>query len=190
MRNTCSLLLLALFFAVFAFAQEPTPAGKVPAGASAGNPNEAFVGFLWEPTDWGTTKLYGFDANYTRFFAKRFAAVADFDYGRATNITNAESYAFRFGPRYNFVKRTARVQPYIHFLVGGGHLTASVKYPGLPTNVDKTWFGFTWAAGGGVDVRLTKHLGARFQGDWTKLPFGDHDSSQWQRLAFGATWKW
>jgi opacity protein-like surface antigen len=188
MRNRCLLLLFALFFAAVCFAQEPTPGGRVPTSTAGTNPNEVFLGFMWEPTDWGTAHLDGFDANYTRFVGKRFAAVADFDYGKAPNTINAESYAYRFGPRYNFLARTARVQPYVHLLVGDGHLTATVRYNGVLT--DKTWNGFTWAAGGGVDVKISKHWGARFQGDWTKVPYGDHDSSQWQRLAFGATWKW
>lgn len=190
MRNTCRLIFFSLIFGVIGFAQEPTPGGKLPSGRGVGHPNEAFVGYLWEPTDWGALRMHGVEANYTRFIGTRWGAIADFDWSHGNRPTDAATYSYRFGPRFNLIRRPSRVQPYLDFLVGGGHLDADVSYNSNPGLTRKSWYGFTWAAGGGADVRLCKHWGARVSADWTHVPFGTHDSSSWKRVAFGAFYRW
>lgn len=190
MRTTklwLALVALVVSVAGTAIAQAPAPTAKVSTPGSSSS--EVFVGYLFQPTDWGTTKTNGIDANYTYFFTNRIGVVLDVDYARAGETTNISSVTGRVGPRVNLIKNS-RIQPYVDFLVGGANLTADVRYPGFSGLVDKSWHGLTWAGGGGIDFHLTHHLGARFQGDWTHLPYGNHDSSDWQRLAFGATWKW
>ena len=189
MRSS-KLLFCFLFLAgTFVLAQAPTPTAKVP-GQGTPNQNEVFGGFMYEGSDWGPAYLLGFDANYTRFFGRRFGAVLDFDYGGFHNGVDGHSFEYRVGPRVNLIKNE-RIQPFVNFLIGGGHLNANVRtdITSGPI-VNRNWSGFAWEAGGGIDFRLTHHLGARFQGNWSHLPYGNNDSSQWQPLAFGVTYKW
>lgn len=189
MRSSKLLLCFVFLAGTFVMAQAPTPTAKVPGPGTPGQ-NEIFAGYMFEMTDWGDTKVNGFDANYTHFFGRRFGAVIDYDYGKASNITNISSNEIRVGPRFNLI-RSSRIQPFVEGLIGFGHLSADVR-----TNItsgpeiNKTWTGVAYKAGGGIDFRLTHHLGARFQGDWSWLPYGNNDKSQWQPIAFGVFYKW
>jgi opacity protein-like surface antigen len=196
---------LAVVLSAAAVAQQPAPTAKLPTSSEGQSGNEVFGGFLYEPTDWGPAwqKFYGLNANYTRFFTRHWGAVADFDWTRNNASLvgdldrgqphNANTEAFRFGARYDFRNREHRVQPYAVFLAGGAHMSALVPYPGRQSPlVQKTWTGFTWAAGGGVDFRLSHHLGVRGQWDHTQLPWGTEktDRTDWDRISAGAFWRW
>src|SRR5215471_5640633 len=61
---------------------------------------------------------------------------------------------FMYGPVFSF-RQDPRVTPFVHFLAGG--VRGSVGY--LDISHSKTTFGF--AAGGGVDVQVTKNLAVR-----------------------------
>ena len=200
----CVVILAAL--SMVGFAQAPTPTGKVPTEGES-NPNEVYGGFLWEPTDWGAAwqNYYGFDANYTRFLTRHWGAVADFDFTRSNASEagdldlgrphNSHEFAYRFGPRYTILSRKHRFQPYAVGLIGGANFTALFPYPTHESPLQqKNWFGFTWAVGGGVDVRVTHHLGLRGEWDHTRVPWGSQylksDTSDWDRITFGGFWRW
>ena len=198
-----SLFVLALL-SVIGAAQAPLPPGRLPNVGEANN-NQVYGGFLYQPTDWGQAwqKYYGFEFNYTRTIHRRFGAVLDFDFTRNNasalrdldrgQAHNSRQWAFRGGPRFNVLTGNRRFQPYLVALFGGARLTALVPFPGAGDPlVQKNWLGFTWAAGGGLDVRLSKHFGVRGQWDTTHVPWGTDatDSSQWDRITGGATFRW
>jgi opacity protein-like surface antigen len=204
MRRISFCILMLVVLSAGAVAQEPVPAGKVP-GESESRENQVYAGFVYEPTDWGAawSTYKGFDINYTREVHKHFALVADFDWIRNNDSQpgdldrgmphNSRAFGYRVGPRYNVLSKHHRFQPYVVGLFGGANFTALMPYPGRQSPlVQKDWFGFTWAFGGGVDMRMTKHFGVR--GEWTyqQEPWGDQatDSSSWNRVTFGGTWRW
>jgi opacity protein-like surface antigen len=203
-RFVLNSLMLAVL-SLGAAAQEPSPTAKLPTAAQSGG-NQVYGGFLIEPTDWGSnwSKYYGFNVNYTHTFKPRWGAVVDLDYARDNGSSptdmdrgtsyNSHEFAYRVGPRYNLLVHR-RFQPYVVALFGGANFTSKVPYPTHAVTspiVQKDWFGFTYTFGGGVDYRLTTHLGVRGQWDWAHVPWGTEttDSSEWDRISFGATWRW
>ncbi len=205
MRRVVEFVLMIAILSAAAAGQAPAPTATAPSsGGTSEMNNQVYGGFLWEPTDWGAAwaNFKGFDLNYTRDFGKRFGAVADFDRIRNNesqagdldrgNPHNATAYGYRFGPRYNILK-SRRIQPYLVALFGGAHLSALLPYPGRQSPlVQKDFTGFSYAVGGGVDFRITHHIGARAQWDHTRVPWGTEltDASDWDRVTFGATWRW
>lgn len=204
MKRVIQSILMVAVLSAIAAAQAPAPTAKMPE-TSEGNRNMVYGGFVYEPTDWGPAwdKWYGLNFNYTRDVYKHFALVGDFDWIRNNGSNkgdidhgvahNADAYGFRAGPRYNVLSKKHRIQPYAEGLFGGAHMSALVPYPGRTSPlVQKTWFGFSWAVGGGVDFRLTNHLGIR--GEWlhVRQPWGTEqtDASDWDRISFGASWRW
>jgi hypothetical protein len=88
---------------------------------------------------------------------------------------------YLFGPRIS-LGRSRRVDPYLHFLFGGIHLTTSLPVTLVPTplttmstttRIAGTQDGFAMALGGGLDVKLSHHVTFRpIQLDYllTRLP--------------------
>jgi opacity protein-like surface antigen len=205
MKQVTQSLLLLVLLSVIGAAQAPVPAAKFP-HTGEGNNNQIYGGFLFMPTDWGPAwqKYYGFDINYTRTIHRRFGAVLDYDFTRNNASLvgdldrgqphNSRQWAFRAGPRVNLLSGGHhRFEPYLVGLFGAAHFTALVPYPGRQSPlVQKDWFGFTWAVGGGMDVRVTKHFGVRGQWDTARVPWGTEttDASQWDRITGGATFRW
>ena len=205
MRRVTISVLTVFILSIVVAAQEPAPTAKVPTAGDGGNKNQIYAGFVYEPTDWGAAwaTYKGFNLDYTRDMGKHFAAVADFDWIRNNesqagdldrgNPHNSKAYGYRFGPRYNLLSKRHRFQPYFVGLIGGAHFTALLPYPGRQSPlVQKDWVGFSWSIGGGADVRMTKHFGLRGEWQHQHEPWGDQqtDSSSWDRITFGGTWRW
>ena len=191
--------------AVGAAAQEPVPTAKLPTNAVP-DKNQVYGGFQWQITDFEGdpwSKYFGFNANYTRtIFNKHFGVVADFDYARnnGSNVKdldrgtghNSDDYGFRFGPRYNILVNR-RFQPFVVALFGGAHFTTLIPYPQRTSPlVQKDWFGFSYALGGGLDYRINHHWGVRGQWDHVHEPWGTEntDAADWDRITIGATYRW
>lgn len=75
------------------------------------------------------------------------------------------TYTFLAGPRFT-ANRAGSVSPFVQVLFGGAHLTASLS--GLSSGATP----FAISAGGGVDLRLTKHVALRPQIDYLALRSG------------------
>jgi len=204
MKRALQSVLLLCVLSVFGAAQAPTPTAKMPHAPGEDQNNQVYGGFLYQPTDWGPAwdKYYGVEVNYTRTFHRRWGGVFDFDWTKndGSNIAdldrgishNSTEWAFRGGPRYNLLVNR-RFQPYLVGLFGGAHFTSRVPYPGHNGPiVQKDWFGFTYGGGGGVDFKVTHHFGIRGQWDFTYVPWGTEktDSSHWDRISFGGTYRW
>jgi outer membrane immunogenic protein len=77
------------------------------------------------------------------------------DLGGYTNGTNNfKTFTYLFGPRFNM--RRSRYVPYVQFLFGGVNAWAN-STAGGPI-VSTTQNGFATAAGGGLDVNLTRRI--------------------------------
>lgn len=103
--------------------------------------------------------LNGWDAAVNGYFNRYFGMTADFSgsYGtpQAAGVVGVKTHlhTFMFGP----VVRApmSKVTPFAHALFGGGHASLSA----VGTSVSET--DFTWAAGGGLDLNLSPHVGIR-----------------------------
>jgi Outer membrane protein beta-barrel domain len=82
---------------------------------------------------------------------KMIGLVGDFG-GYANTRTGIDDKAltYLFGPRFNW--RHSRLNPYVQFLFGGAYAWAG------PTGNSSTQNSFATAAGGGLDVRWTRHI--------------------------------
>lgn len=72
-------------------------------------------------------------------------------YGNTRAGINDTAVTYLFGPRFN-LRHFARWTPYLQFLFGGAHAWSG------PNDPQQTQDAFATAAGGGVDVNLTKHI--------------------------------
>jgi len=106
------------------------------------------------------TNLNGFELSGQYKFADWFGAVADFSghYGSPFGV-GTSVHTFLFGPQVSF---PARVSPFAHVLLGGGHFSAA----GL------TDTSFSAAIGGGIDARVKEGIYWRiFQADYLATNF-------------------
>jgi hypothetical protein len=109
------------------------------------------------------------------------------DLGGYTNGTNNfKTFSYLFGPRFNM--RRSRFSPYVQFLFGGTYAWAGSTAAGpiIPT----TQNGFTTAAGGGLDIALTRHIAVKpFQVEYvmSQLPhLGTNTNSIQNNLRYSA----
>lgn len=202
MKRFLQCVMVAALFSMICAAQAPAPTASAPS-VSEGYQNTIYGGYQYTPTDWGGawSNFNGIAIDYARDMTSHFAAVADFDWIRNNqseagdldlgNAHDASAFGIRFGPRYNLLRKEHRIQPYVVGLFGVAHMTALFPYPTHASPlVHHTWSGFSYAAGGGVDLRFTRHFGVR--GEWLHVgePWGDEsDNSQWDRVTFGGTWR-
>ena len=106
------------------------------------------------------------------------------DLGGYTGDFNRQTFTYLFGPRLNL--RTARFVPYVQFLFGGANEWGVVR----GTNVSTTQNGFAYAAGGGLDVNVTRHFAVKpFQLEYlsTQIPqLGSNLNSVQNNLRYSA----
>jgi hypothetical protein len=131
---------------------------------------EAFGGFSYFPAngdDFPRQNSTGFQASLATNLNRWFGVVADLggQYSSASwfrgpgvpSLTTRTSvYQYLFGPR--FTMRRERASIFTHALVG--QATGDSGIGGFSDA------GFTFGAGGGVDINLNKRLAARVQFDW------------------------
>jgi hypothetical protein len=147
----CVLLSLSLF----AFGQETaTEAPKA----------EIFGGYQYLHADTGISGANGFNLNgwntsASGFFTRNLGVTADFSgsYGTPSIAgvgIKTNFYSFLFGPTVRF-PNSSRLTPFFHGLFGVGRISGSA----LGSSGSDS--GFTWAAGGGIDARLSRNFGIR-----------------------------
>ena len=129
----------------------------------------------------GRAKLNGFDTSITGYFGakRRFGVTGDFSahYKTETETFLATptqlkiaDYNFLAGPQYKF-RRSSRVEPFVHALFGVTLIRHQVAIQTNPVNAfTNNYKGFGMALGGGLDVRLNRHLAFRvFQIDYNPI---------------------
>jgi hypothetical protein len=120
----------------------------------------------------------GFDGNFTYFFNKSVGVEGDFTGAyQKTSVEVTESngsvlaadvplhwYSYAGGPVFSFPAGN-KIRPFAHALFGGVHETTSASAEGATVSVSIN--GFTTLIGGGVDLKLSKHIALRLvQADW------------------------
>jgi hypothetical protein len=144
---------------------------------------ETFLGYSWVRFNPNSGYIPSFNANggYGQFqynFNRSFGAVIDAGavtkgelQGRDINSTVASVTA---GPRYTF-RNHGRFTPFVHVLFGGAFFSASIPVvgavlpPGViipqPGAITARWTtstsSFAMFAGGGLDIKLSKHIAFR-----------------------------
>jgi opacity protein-like surface antigen len=162
MKNVLSVLTLGLALGLGVYAQDAPKAdlfmGYSFLRANAARDIPAF-------TNNGGLGTFGW--NFTNFIA------AEFEFGgyHNGNINNIQfdttEMTYLFGPRFS-LNRSNTVMPYVHSLFGGIHLTTSVPVTltpaptgtttGTTTRAAASQDNFAMAFGGGLDIKLNKHI--------------------------------
>ena len=149
------------------------------------NPGDPFESF----NNQGATGSFAYNA--TRWLGLT-AELGGYNFSRNVNPSsvNGSWVTYLFGPRLNW-RRFDRFVPFAEFLVGGSH--AGVEVTG-DAGGDKS--AFALAAGGGVDVVLSKNLAWRFaQIDYLMTNFtgaflGANSRQNNLRLGSGLVYRW
>jgi len=117
----------------------------------------------------------GWDAGVTGYFNKYFGLQGDFSGSYATfnffgvPSTSGHVYTYAGGPVVAY--REGKINPFVHALFGGIHLSGSASAEGVTVSASEN--GFTMAFGGGFDVQATKVVSIRLiQADWIYYHFG------------------
>lgn len=154
MRKIVQVIALALFFSLPAMAQKGTW--------------DIYGGYSYMRADFGGAdqSLQGWDFSVAENVNSWLGGVVNFTghYGQPKGV-NVDVHTFAAGPRFSYTKAKSIV-PFAQVLVGA--VRGSRGYLGLSqTKID---FGF--AAGGGLDLKISPHVGVRvIQADYLVTPY-------------------
>jgi outer membrane immunogenic protein len=107
-----------------------------------------------------------------------------------TDLSN-NNFTYLFGPQFTY-RGNEHVNPFFQVLVGGSHLSTTVSLPGIPS-VSNSSNAFAFAAGGGLDVKVSPHIAVRVaQIDYLLTKFQDDlDNRQNNvRISAGIVFRW
>jgi opacity protein-like surface antigen len=134
------------------YAQDETTKGEVFGGYQFFHVNSGISGV-------DGFNLNGWNASASGYFSRYLGVTGDFggvygtpSFGGTGIQTNL--YTFLFGPSVRF-PNSSRLTPFAHALFGGGRISGSA-FGGSLSSTD-----FTWAAGGGLDVNLSRNFAVR-----------------------------
>ncbi|MHB8413063.1 MAG: outer membrane beta-barrel protein [Candidatus Acidiferrales bacterium] len=171
MRKFFGLVVLLISFALPAVAQN-TPKLEVFGGYQ----------YLHFDLSGGTLNMNGFDASATYNFNRWLGMTADVGglYNSSTPNGGGPNgtthiYNYMFGPTiYPFGHH--RITMFVHGLAGDGHIHIYLPPSGGNPALTLTDTSFTYAAGGGFDATITRHIAVRlFQGDYEQTHFLQDD---------------
>jgi hypothetical protein len=170
MRRFVGLAILLAVFSLAAFAQE---------GMNTAPKAEIFGGYQFTRFD-GGTNANGWNSTVTGNLNNWFGVAADFS-GAYTSQAGVSfhNYTYTFGPVLSY-RHNENITPFVHFLAGGFHGSASFQ------GVSGTGNGFTMMVGGGVDVKATRRVALRaVQFDWLSLHSNGVTDNNNMRLSTG-----
>jgi opacity protein-like surface antigen len=178
-RFTCLITLALLVFSCVGFSQDAPRA-------------EVFGGYQYFRASTGTSglgslNLNGWNASFSGYFNHYLGVTGDFSgaYGTPTFLgigVKTKIYTYMFGPVVRFTN-DSKFTPFAHALFGGGHINGEVL------GISASDSGFTWAAGGGLDVNLNSKVAVRVaQADFLQTKFGS-DSQNNFRYSAGVVFK-
>jgi hypothetical protein len=161
MGKCAAISLVGLLLTAFAW-------GQIPSG-------NVFIGYSYTQTNLvpgQSTNMNGWNGSVEGQFLPLLGVVADFSghYGsQDTTISgiggdaNLSEYNFLFGPELSF--KVHKFRPFVHALIGAGHIRASL------TGVSTTSSAFSDAFGGGLDYHLLPLISWRVQVDALQTRF-------------------
>jgi peptidoglycan-associated lipoprotein len=122
----------------------------------------------------------------------KLALVAEFGGGHASNVNSTAAdlsvVSYMAGPRMAW--RRGIVSPFAQILLGGAHASGELTPTSAGTSGSAN--SFAMAAGGGVDIRLTRHLALRaIDLDYylTRFTNGVNDHQNNLRVSVGVVWR-
>jgi opacity protein-like surface antigen len=137
--------------------------------------------------------MEGGKAEASANFGKRFSIVSEIAGEHANNINSAHQslglVTYLFGPRYAW-KFHGRFVPFAQFLVGGVH-GFDALFPN-PDGSTVTPDAFAFAAGGGLNINVSRHLAIRvLQADYlqTQLPNDANNEQNHLRVSAGIVFR-
>ena len=144
-----SLVILAVLLVVACAAAQDAPRAEVFGGYQFFRADASGVGF----------NLNGWNAAVSGYFNRYVGVTGDFSgsYGSPTVLglgISTKLYTYMGGPVVRF-PNNSKITPFAHALFGGGRISGDVAGIGLSEN------GFTWAAGGGLDAKVSPHVSIR-----------------------------
>jgi opacity protein-like surface antigen len=96
-------------------------------------------------------------------------------------------YSYTGGPVVSLNSR-GKVNPFVHALFGGAHVSGSASVEGSSGSASDN--GFTMMFGGGVDVKVNRALAVRLvQADWVSYRFSGQSESHNVRLSTGIVFR-
>jgi len=146
---------------------------------------EVFGGYSWAGGN-----FHGWNTSVTGNLSKSFGLVADFSghYGSELDgpiFVDEDAHSFLFGPRFSH--RGKRLTPFAYALFGVTRFHESATISGQRLSDADT--GFSSALGGGLDVKVSKHVAIRaFQIDYFRPNFFGEAHNR-GRLAFGIVFR-
>jgi len=182
MRTALCFFTLTLLLGMSADGQEdsPPPIGDAFVGLSVFRSNSAQQ--IPEFTGYGGIGTLGWNINNHIGIEAEFGGYHN---GNVNNLRlNATDYSYLFGPRVSY-GRTKRIDPYVHALFGIVHVSANLApssvlvptpAPAVPSSgrYKASDLNLAAAFGGGVDIRVQKHILIRpAQIDLVLTRFGD-----------------
>jgi opacity protein-like surface antigen len=106
-------------------------------------------------------------------------------------------YTLMVGPRVHPFGHRHRLTPFGQFLIGAGYDRQQIPNNGGFNPKTNTSTAYVWAAGGGIDVRVTKRWAVRaFEYDYEKTHFSDflkivaNPSESNRRITVGIIFRW
>jgi outer membrane immunogenic protein len=181
-----AILAFAIIQAVSPLRGQSTPSGKAPpaqleatlaysADRGSGSANSNF----W---------MQGGKAEFSAAFSRSFSLVGDVAVLHASNINSANGsiglVSYLFGPRFSY-RRYSRFTPFGQILIGGVH-GFDAYFPSA-AGFTLTPDAFAMAAGGGVNVPVSRHLAIRpVQVDYFQTQLPNNAANRENNLRVGA----
>src|SRR5687768_14850319 len=137
---------------------------------------ELFGGYSFtsEDGDPENTNLHGWNTSVAVNLNEHVAVRGDVSgFHRSEGNSDISKYLVVFGPQFSY-RTDSRVRLFARPLFGFAHFKSESELPGLPSPISFSENAFAMAFGGGVDVRVNKHLMVRLgQFDYQPTFFGD-----------------
>lgn len=140
------------------------------------------------PGTCGCFWMQGAKAEANMYFGRGLSLVAELGGAHASNVSVAGAglslVTYLFGPRYS-IGRTRRFTPFVQFLAGGVHGFDAFFPNSTGQNLNPDAFAF--AAGGGMNVALSRHLALRaMQADYLQTDLPNNASNRQNHLRIAA----
>jgi outer membrane immunogenic protein len=142
--------------------------------AQEGPKFDIFLGYSYMHTDLRerccTSKgLHGGSVSIAYNINSMIGIVVDFGGYKELDSTRGTLISFMLGPRISF-PGNSRLEPYVQVLLGGTKIKGTVGGGDIETDG-----AFSLAAGGGVDINLTKHISLRsLQAEYLYSPYREY----------------
>jgi opacity protein-like surface antigen len=209
MRKLLGLLVAIIFFGVPVMAQEKSTQ-QAPAKESAEKEKPQQPSPKFELEGGYTYRSY-YPPNVARFGMNGWNATLDYNWkhwmgfvldGTGTYkdqgaFGNNSIYTLMAGPRVHPFGHRHRLIPFGQFLIGVGYDRQQIPPNGGFNPKTNTSTAYVWAAGGGIDVRVTKRWAVRaFEYDYEKAHFSDFlqvvasPSETNHRISVGIIFRW